>query len=106
MIGYPRFNDWSGVTGSGAYKRVPRMPRRRRRALRRIEQGLVTSDPHLARLSAFFIQLAENEKMPIVEKVSRWPAWLLASVDRPVARVRRRVARLRAGAASSSEPVR
>jgi hypothetical protein len=58
------------------------MPRRRRRALRRIEQSLITSDPRLARLSAFFIELAENEKMPVVEKVSRWPARLFASSAR------------------------
>lgn len=53
------------------------MPRRRRRVLRRIEQDLVTSDPHLTRLSSFFTKLTENEKMPVTEKVvgglaARW----------------------------------
>jgi hypothetical protein len=66
------------------------MPRYRRRALRGIERDLVISDPALARLFSFFTRLAENEKMPIAEKVSRWPARWFAGAGRRVARLRKR----------------
>ena len=90
MIGYPIFNSWSATPGSGAHPQIPRKPRYRRRALRGIERDLVVSDPALARLFAFFTRLAENETMPIAEKVSRWPARWFAGAGGRVARLRKR----------------
>ncbi len=77
MIEYPTYHGWSGIPGSGPRPLAPRMPRRRRRALRRIERDLVASDPRLARLSCFFTQLTANERMPAAEKIGRWPARVL-----------------------------
>jgi hypothetical protein len=77
VIEYPTYHGWSGVPDSGPRPLVPRMPRRRRRALRRIERDLVASDPRLARLSCFFTQLTANERMPAAEKIGRWPARVL-----------------------------
>jgi hypothetical protein len=71
------------------------MPRRGRRALRRIERDLVRSDPRLARLSSFFTQLAEKEGMPGTEIVSSWPDRLFARMGRRAVSWRGRMARFR-----------
>jgi hypothetical protein len=90
VAGYPTFNNWSAASGSGAHQQIPWRPRYRRRALRGIERDLVICDPALARLFSFFTRLAENEEMPISEKVSRWPGRWFASVRGRVARLCKR----------------
>jgi hypothetical protein len=103
VIGYPRFEGWSGLLCPGAHPQIPRVPRRRwrarmprcqRRTLRRIQRDVATSDPGLARLFSFFTRLADGEEMPWIEKVGGRAPRLLARLGRCAARLGRHMARL------------
>lgn len=82
------------------------MPRRGRRALRRIEQDVASSDPALDRLFAFFTRLAEGEETPRVEKARGRSARLLGRLGRPVTRLGRHIGKFAQRSASAREAQR